>query len=175
MTWYYADENEQELGPFTEDQIREMMDAGTIVATTIVWNDTMPDWELLQNTPLAKHLKADAQPAGAADTPRIEGRIYPTEKGRSPFLSILAVLGPGLPQIVYGKTWMGVLYAIVANVLGLIALFSHDQDSVLAVYFLLLLASIADGVMTALKLNEGKSVGVWQFFPLPEKWRALLK
>lgn len=44
MTWYYADDNNQQLGPVTEDELTRLAGAGTVDDQTLVWRDGMPDW-----------------------------------------------------------------------------------------------------------------------------------
>lgn len=44
MEWYYSDNSEQQH-TVDESQIPDLVNAGTIQRTTLVWNETMSDWE----------------------------------------------------------------------------------------------------------------------------------
>lgn len=44
MEWYYADASEQQQA-VDESQIPGLIAAGTIKRTTLVWNETLPDWK----------------------------------------------------------------------------------------------------------------------------------
>lgn len=98
-------------------------------------------------------------------------------------MSWLNLVGPGLAQIVFGKTWMGISTVVIFTFLGYIDTFlgainseflRKDVDpGFLAVIQLLnsllllglLAASIVDAYMTGNRLREGQAVGKWQAFP----------
>jgi len=44
MNWYYADDNNQQFGPITEDELTRLAGAGTVHDQTLVWREGMPDW-----------------------------------------------------------------------------------------------------------------------------------
>lgn len=66
MQWYYAHNNEQ-LGPVMEEEFRELVSRGVVTPDTLVWNDSMSDWQPY----------ATVQFAGAAATAGM-GIPYPT-------------------------------------------------------------------------------------------------
>jgi len=43
-TWFYA-EGDKQLGPFSEDQLRDFIARGTVTATTFVWTEGMSGWQ----------------------------------------------------------------------------------------------------------------------------------
>lgn len=45
--WYYA-ENQTILGPFSRDYIQKLLDENRINLSTLVWHDSMPEWEKLE-------------------------------------------------------------------------------------------------------------------------------
>lgn len=71
--WYYAFENQQ-VGPVDEKAIRELIEAKTIVASTLVWTKGMPTWQPLNTTALAGFL-TPAVAAPAANPPQ----AYPVQ------------------------------------------------------------------------------------------------
>lgn len=78
MTWYYAENNAQ-AGPVTDEQLREMMLAGRLDGSTLVWKAGMENW-----TPLTKALP-DLAPA-AAGAARVEPVVSKsTEAVQRPF------------------------------------------------------------------------------------------
>ena len=44
MTWYYAESGKQ-VGPLTEDQFQQLIQAGTIRGETLVWRQGMANWQ----------------------------------------------------------------------------------------------------------------------------------
>lgn len=65
MNWYYA-ERGQQSGPVTEEQLSELLRAGTITLETLVWRDGLPGW-----APYREVLGTPAAPAptGPIDPP----------------------------------------------------------------------------------------------------------
>jgi len=47
MEWYYA-VNDQQQGPVTEEQLRQLLAQGAISGQTLVWREGMPDWQPYQ-------------------------------------------------------------------------------------------------------------------------------
>ena len=43
--------NGQQNGPYTKDQLREMLSQGFITIETLVWKSGMPDWQPIKNIP----------------------------------------------------------------------------------------------------------------------------
>jgi len=43
-TWYYV-ENNQQAGPLTDEQLAQLVTQGRIQANTLVWNETMANWQ----------------------------------------------------------------------------------------------------------------------------------
>lgn len=46
--WYYAD-NQTILGPFSNSHIQKLLDEHTITLSTLVWHESMENWEKLEN------------------------------------------------------------------------------------------------------------------------------
>jgi uncharacterized membrane protein len=43
MEWYYA-QDDQQIGPVSEDELQKLVTAGTVTPKTLVWHDGMPNW-----------------------------------------------------------------------------------------------------------------------------------
>ena len=43
MEWYYA-EGQKQIGPISDDEFRSLVDNGTILSSTLVWNNSLTDW-----------------------------------------------------------------------------------------------------------------------------------
>jgi uncharacterized RDD family membrane protein YckC len=63
MEWHYT-QNDEAQGPVSEQEIQQLVSAGTITPDTLVWNSTMTDWQPLSETPLAEPFN-DAQNASS--------------------------------------------------------------------------------------------------------------
>ncbi len=44
MNWYYVNQGQQ-VGPIDDDAVQRLVGAGAITADTLVWNETMTDWQ----------------------------------------------------------------------------------------------------------------------------------
>ena len=44
---FYLYQNDQQVGPYTESQIKEMVAAGSIQETDICWHEGLSDWQPL--------------------------------------------------------------------------------------------------------------------------------
>jgi hypothetical protein len=64
---YYVQHNGQQLGPFTEAEVRAQLASGAISASDHVWWEGQKDWLPLQTTPLV--VSAGTPPAVVAGTP----------------------------------------------------------------------------------------------------------
>jgi len=190
MNWYHASESGEQFGPANEAHIKELIASGEILGSTPVWNDSMEDWQELSSTPLGSFIQKRPPPPPPQTQPksrppsriptalsfnREEDLVYPSNPPRSPHMAWLNLFGPGIVQILFGKTTMGVTAVAVGTVLN--ALLSTplclDYGGVTGfgmfislIYLLGLIASIVDGYMTGNRLREGQPVGKWQVFPL---------
>jgi len=52
VEWHYMDSNNQQRGPVTAAQLREMFEDGTLFASTYVWCEDMDTWKELKEAPL---------------------------------------------------------------------------------------------------------------------------
>ena len=170
MEWYYADANENQLGPISEAQVTALVSGGTITGKTMVWQEGMAEWLPAEATTLNSMLPRTAPPSpgqaprnvppklgtsGSFD--RDDSKVYPQNPPRSAHLNWLNLLGPGLAQIVYGKLGMGICGVALTTILFV------TPFNVLNIA--ILIVSVVDGIMTARVLQQGRPVGKWQFFP----------
>ena len=69
---YYLYQNEQQVGPYTEEQITSMLANGDIAATDMIWHEGLPDWKPIQEVialnPAATPAPPSAPPASAVQT-----------------------------------------------------------------------------------------------------------
>ena len=182
MEWYYADASDNQIGPVGEEQLKALVSGGKITGKTMVWQDGMNEWVPAETTELKSILPRTTGPlpgpaprnippklvaAGSFD--RDDSKVYPQNPPRSAHLNWLNLLGPGLAQIVYGKVWMGVggiaLNTIISYMIQ-VQVWNEESPTLLVMLnFILLIASVVDGIMTAKMLQTGRPVGKWQFFP----------
>ena len=178
MEWYYLDNQDQQIGPLTEADLQNAISNGTIKKETMVWNESMDNWLPAASSTIKFHFKIPLPPSPVTTTPRNSppsvyaaagfGRddslVYPTNPPRSPHMAWLTSLGPGLAQIVFGKTSLGMASIVTFNFINV---FSQIPDfEILGLLILpLWIIMIVDGYMTGNRLKEGTPVGKWQFFP----------
>jgi hypothetical protein len=74
MNWYYANMNSPRQGPLDEVEIYRLITEKAINASTLVWNETLPDWKKLSETEFASHLGKSSPPPLPAiiETPNAE-------------------------------------------------------------------------------------------------------
>ena len=53
QSWYYIDANGNQNGPYTKEQMENMVRSKQIYGNTFVWKTGMPDWKRLKETELA--------------------------------------------------------------------------------------------------------------------------
>jgi hypothetical protein len=172
MEWYYLDNQEQQVGPLTEDALQNVISNGTIKKETMVWNESMESWLPAASSSLKSHFKTppppptSTTPRNASPVPAVSaavgfGRddslIYPTNPPRSPHSAWWSLIFPGVAQIVFGKTPMGITCIAVCFILSIL--------TAGVTYIFILAAAIVDAYMTGNRLKEGTPVGKWQFFP----------
>ncbi|MEI8285483.1 MAG: DUF4339 domain-containing protein [bacterium] len=196
MEWYYLDNQKQQIGPIDEAEIYNLVANAAMKKATMVWNESLENWLPACDSSLGALFVASKPPPpvpnpAPAKTPlshmpdptvmfgRDDTLVYPTNPPRSPHMAWLNLMGPGLAQIVFGKTWLGVAaigsFTLLNYLDTLIRLFMGDHEPEgLAFAFLMLLlllmlailvASIVDAYMSGNRLREGQPVGKWQVFP----------
>jgi len=179
MEWYYLDNQKQQVGPIEEADIKSLVVNGTMKKTTLVWNESLENWLPACDSSLGALFAAPMTPPPAptpapAKAPlshlpdptvafgRDDTLVYPTNPPRSQHMAWLNLMGPGLAQIVFGKTWLGIASIIAVNITLIVTGFF---DLFAVVYLALMIASIVDAYMTGNRLREGQPVGKWQVFP----------
>ncbi len=55
--WYYGADNQQ-FGPYTDEQIQELITSGAIGSNTLVWRQSMPEWIPVSRLPKFRALFA---------------------------------------------------------------------------------------------------------------------
>ena len=108
-------------------------------------------------TPLAQPALSASAPAGSQGTrdERAADLVHPHNPPQSPHLALLSLLVPGVPQMIFGQTYKG-LVILLAFIVGV-----PTGCLALAV----IIAALVDGYMVGTALQNRKPVGQWQFFP----------
>ena len=109
--WYYA-QGDQEHGPVTEDEVRQLLQSGTLNGANLAWRDGMEDWAPLAQVtefaiaatpppPPVESTPTQSVPPLQPESPRIRARTE--RRGRGPlasasreFLDSLKLLGQPL-------------------------------------------------------------------------------
>jgi len=58
--WYYAEKKERK-GPFTEEQLIDFIQTGTITAATLLWTKGFENWSKAEDTEMSVHLETGRQ------------------------------------------------------------------------------------------------------------------
>ena len=67
--WYYS-ENNQQLGPVSEDDLKQKARSGGLKPTTLVWKDGMSDWKPIADLPeLAISMQNHSAPVATSTVP----------------------------------------------------------------------------------------------------------
>ena len=96
MQWYYA-ENNQQVGPISEQEFQSLVNSGRITAETLVWREGWADWQeagsvfpqlqpAMSSTPEAPPVATSGSDATASYCPG------PRRRRSGPNLGLLAVL-----------------------------------------------------------------------------------
>jgi uncharacterized membrane protein len=104
--WYYT-LNNQQVGPVEEEEIKKLVEAGTINASTLVWTAGMANWSPIIQTALAPLMGEAVQPVAAAVMP-----------------PPIVIVDPDVETI--NKLWMWFWISLIGTLLfgiGLIAVF----------------------------------------------------
>ncbi|MCE9616538.1 MAG: DUF4339 domain-containing protein [Lentisphaerae bacterium] len=185
MDWYYTTASDEQVGPVDESTIQGLINNGTISKVTPVWNEALPEWidaggSVLANLfpavkappPRPKPSSATQPATQSADSfTRDDSLVYSANPPRSPHQAWLNIMAPGVAQIFFGKTKVGLICMGAAQALNALGNFHVQQynetEAQLCglLYLALLVASIVDAYMTGNRLSEGHPVGKKQVFP----------
>jgi uncharacterized RDD family membrane protein YckC len=78
MNWYYGI-NGQQQGPVSEAEIIQLVQAGTLSATTLIWREGLPDWQPL-SVALPQALSSSITSAEPPPTTEVAGIAVPMEQ-----------------------------------------------------------------------------------------------
>ncbi len=172
--WYYSKGNQQQ-GPVSASELKQMAQSGHLAPGDLVWNEGMKDWKPA-STISCLVLVPTSSVSSSGDW------ITPSDPPKDPILiAFLSFLFPGLwlGQIVVGQAAKGIvmifvaplLFAALAGVLIYIdALPKLGLDLDPLMQFTILLPAFGvvvpiDAYLVARSLKAGRPVGKWQFFP----------
>ena len=97
----YIYQNEKQEGPFSEEQIAQMLEAGDLSYISLAWREGLPDWKplntLINNTELSKDRDSSPSPPPLPDIKKEEVKVN-GPKGVGGWLVLfcvaLTILGP---------------------------------------------------------------------------------
>ena len=191
MKWYYHDGTNQ-IGPFEDAQIVELVKNGTVKHQTQVWKEGAPAWGQAATTELSQYLTQMPPPmappppvfmpppvtAQGYYPPPVQAQsnlVYPRQPPRSPgWMAFASFMILGLGQGLLGqkaKGWTIFLSTIVLyNILAVVlydSLGFHGGRFV--AWTILAVPAAIDAFKVAKRLRNGKPVGRWDFFPNPNQ------
>ena len=94
MAWYY-NRNNQQVGPVDDAAVKDLIAAGTITASTMVWQNGMPSWQPAGATPLAALLPPGGPPpvVPAGSMPGPLPMSGPAKPGKVQAIAIMTLVG----------------------------------------------------------------------------------
>lgn len=107
MEWYYADTAKQQIGPVSDSEIQNLISNGTVNKSTMVWNESMSGWLLLEQTPLNTFCPKPAPPpmSHMATPPSGSNKNEPLATWAL-VLGIISIVGcgilAGIPAVICG-------------------------------------------------------------------------
>jgi hypothetical protein len=81
--WYYSVSGEQ-LGPVSEEQVKQKVDAGEITSGTLVWQEGMAEWVPAAETVLSEYLRKAALPPSPTGAPAARRTPPPLPSTQAP-------------------------------------------------------------------------------------------
>lgn len=165
MAWYYTRDN-VDIGPIEEQVMVALVRDGTITSGTLVWRDDWKTWQPAVQTDLSKHLQKKwhtpytGMPVVNVDLITNQGIPQANNKSPPKELAFLGLFFPGLPQVILGQTWKGLLI-ILLTVFNPYFYLSITMIVGLVFYFGL----IIDGYKVGKAKSLGYHVGPWEWFP----------
>ena len=131
--WFYAFNN-QPQGPFDEAVVVDLLQRNVIHANTLVWQEGMPGWSMVQNTPLRTALAVrPAPPMMPPGVPQYASPYYQAASNAVSaqslsqlFMAYWILLAASVP-LYFIKNYLGFLTAIAAVVLFCILLYKFWQ------------------------------------------------
>jgi hypothetical protein len=122
MNNIYVVRGTEQVGPFTENDIRAQLASGAITGDSLVWWDGLPEWTALSRSPLASLLAspgtAPAVVAGAVPAPALAVGVVAPGTAKTSTLALVSLITGivGIPTFFcYG---LGLALGIVAVVTG---------------------------------------------------------
>jgi hypothetical protein len=128
MEWYYAKQGQQQ-GPVDSDTLKDMLAAGELSETDLVWKEGMPEWIPAASVPelsspaAAEEASSSALPVAPAPTPTVQAApaqtsVSPSSQvsGEQALAQPQAGLAQGVPQATPGLA----VASLVCGILGLL-------------------------------------------------------
>ena len=81
MNWHYV-EQQQQIGPVTDEQLAKLFQTGSINADTLVWREGLPDWIPFRDAKLESNPPPTTAPPLAATTPANADEVVCAECGK---------------------------------------------------------------------------------------------
>lgn len=162
---------DKQEGPVEQEDLVGLIKSGLVNGKTPLWRDGMGDWLQLSQTELSSYASVKVPPpfkgmstpppppafAGSSSLQRNPEKVYPSNPPKSPHTCWWGLLLVGLPHIILGQTAKGVLFLVVALILGA---FTAGLSA-----FVLVPLNIVDAYKAGKVLASGRPVGKWDFFP----------
>jgi hypothetical protein len=157
--WYYS-LNNQPTGPVDSETLKSLLRAGTINLNTLIWQEGMPDWKKLGDTPLGAQANQPVQPVIPVYQPYQP--VTPTSQPAPTYSNYPTAATPGTPPPFFSQVnltgiknlyvWWLVLFVLSAFT-SIIFLFVPDySDAYTALACASSLVSIPAGVLVYIQV-----------------------
>ena len=140
----YLYQNDQQIGPYTEQQIREFISAGTIQESDVCWHEGLSDWQPL-NTVISLAVRP-VQPAAVQRHPAVSPNVIQTNVKQGAFIGGAVCFIVGI-ILMFLSMWSFFIYGPLFLVSFILSIAAMAQNRVLGGILLLLATLIAPTIL----------------------------
>lgn len=131
--WYYS-ENNQQMGPVGEEELKSKARSGQLARTTLIWKEGMSDWKPLVDVPeISLALNAPATMQAPVADPVVNPYVAPTYVAQQPYPGQSypsTINSGGILAFAIVTTVISLCFCnIISLVLGIIAIVFASQIS----------------------------------------------
>lgn len=174
--WFYT-KNGQQVGPLTQEQVKQYIATKQIQADDMVWQSGMPSWvKAGELWPISTAIPSVLPPIPKSPSlsPPIlaSDLILPSQPPKDPILmAVVSFFIPWLGHMLLGQVTKGVSMFLLTPFLYAIFVIATFGLGWVVLPIVNLIA-VLDAYLLAKKLKEGQAIGKWEFFGI-ESARSL--
>jgi hypothetical protein len=142
----YLYQNEQQTGPYTEQQIRDLVAAGTIRTTDVCWYEGLSDWQPLDTVISFQPSAAQAAHHGAVTSQQAAPTVIQTNVKQGALIGGVACFAIGI-LLMFLSMWSFIIYGPLFLVAFILSIVAMAQRRVLGGILLLLATLVVPSIL----------------------------